>query len=484
MDIIVNDKDLTFKDIEETVFDICCKLAVEITQKILKEIDNTLMKERDKSKYRHKGLKEDHIRCVYGDVPYERAVYQTENEEGHKEFIYLLNDTLKMDTVGKISMNVCESIVGSATKMSFRDASEELNRNTKVNISHQAIWNVIQLFGDKLEKEEAALIRDYQKEAIEGGKKVSVLFEEADGVFIHLQGKDRPKRMSGKEIKVSTCYEGWNKDGELVGKVMSVGFEDGETFQQLREAEIKKRYDTEAVKLRVLNGDGADWVKKCEDPRTVFQLDRFHIYKKIREDIPDKKAQAEITALYDACRIKELLEYIRIYTDSIAGEDENGRKEKKALDLYGYLKNNEEYLISYMDRGIKVPEAPEGIIYKNLGTQENQNCSNITLRMKHRKTSWSISGGAHMGKILARFANRTVWDDIARYKDAVIESDKAPIVYKILSAAQVPEVVGKGNKNGNILTGHVVYRDAEMTLSRKAFLKIFANRNFSELIYR
>jgi hypothetical protein len=89
-----------------------------------------------------------------------------------------------------------------------------------------------------------------------------------------------------------------------------------------------------------------------------------------------------------------------------------------------------------------------------------------------------------MGKILARFANRTVWDDIARYKDAVIESDKAPIIYKILSAAQVPEVVGKGNKNGNVLTGHVVYRDAEMTLSRKAFLKIFANRNFSELIYR
>ena len=67
--------------------------------------------------------------------------------------------------------------------MSFRNASEELNRNTKIKISHQAIWNVIQLFGDKLEKEEAALIRDYQKEAIEGGKKVSVLFEEADGVF-------------------------------------------------------------------------------------------------------------------------------------------------------------------------------------------------------------------------------------------------------------------------------------------------------------
>ena len=54
---------------------------------------------------------------------------------------------------------------------------------------------------------------------------------------------------------------------------MSVGFEDGKTFQKLREAMIKKVYDTDAIKLRVLNGDGAEWVKNCEDPGTEFQLD-------------------------------------------------------------------------------------------------------------------------------------------------------------------------------------------------------------------
>ena len=137
-----------------------------------------------------------------------------------------------------------------------------------------------------------------------------------------------------------------------------------------------------------------------------------------------------------------------------------------------------------MDREIEIPKAPDGIIYKNLGTQENQNCSNITLRMKHRKTSWSIAGGDHMGKILARFANRTIWDDIAHYKDAIIESDKAAVVWNILSAGQAPKVDGKGNKTGNIQTGHILYREAAMTWSRKAFLKIFDNRNYSELIYR
>lgn len=484
MNTIVKDDVLTFKDIEEAIFTYHCQQAVKDTQEVLRKLDLQLMLERDRVKYRHKGRKKDHVRCVYGDVPYDRAVYETKNEEGHKEYVFLLNDALKMDTVGKMSMNTVESIIGSTTKMSFRDAAEELNRNTKINISHQGAWNVVQKFGEKLEKEEQAIIREYRKGAIEGGREVPVLFEEADGVFIHLQGKDRPSSMSGREIKVSTCYEGWNNKGELVGKVMSVGFEDGKTFQTLREAEIKKVYDTDFVKLRILNGDGADWVKNCEDPSTVFQLDRFHVYKKIREDIKDKEVQSMIVSLYDENKVEELLEYIQIYADSVAGDEEGNKKEKKALDLLKYLEKNKEYLVSYMERQIEIPEAPKGIIYKNLGTQENQNCSNITLRMKHRKTSWSISGGGHMGKILARFANRTIWDDIAHYKDAIIESDKTSVVWNILSAGQAPKVDGKGNKTGNIQTGHILYREAAMTWSRKAFLKIFDNRNYSELIYR
>lgn len=32
---------------------------------------------------------------------------------------------------------------------------------------------------------------------------------------------------------------------------MSAGFEDGKTFQKLRDATIKKKYNTEEVKLRV-----------------------------------------------------------------------------------------------------------------------------------------------------------------------------------------------------------------------------------------
>lgn len=103
---------------------------------------------------------------------------------------------------------------------------------------------MVQRFGEKLEEEEAEWIRDYENDAIKGGKEVLMLFEEADGVFLHLQGKDRPKRMGGKEIKLSTCYEGWNKKGRLAGKVMSAGFEEGKKFQKLRKMVIWTRYSS------------------------------------------------------------------------------------------------------------------------------------------------------------------------------------------------------------------------------------------------
>ena len=61
----------------------------------------------------------------------------------------LLDETLRMDTVGKMSLNLVESIVSATSKMSFRDAAEEINRNTEAEITFQSAWNVVQKFGEK-----------------------------------------------------------------------------------------------------------------------------------------------------------------------------------------------------------------------------------------------------------------------------------------------------------------------------------------------
>ena len=61
------------------------------------------------------------------------------------------------------------------------------------------------------------------------------------------------------------------------------------------------------------------------------------------------------------------------------------------MKLYKYLANNKEGLLPYDKRGIEISAPPKGMVYKGLGVQENQNCTVITLRMKHRRMRWSKS---------------------------------------------------------------------------------------------
>ena len=88
-------------------------------------------------------------------------------------------------------------------------------------------------------------------------------------------------------------------------------------------------------------------------------------------------------------KLDEMLEYIQIYAASVESPDEKDRKSQKALELYKYLDNNREGLLPYDRRGIRIAEPPEGMIYKGMGVQESQNCTVITLRMKHRRMRWS-----------------------------------------------------------------------------------------------
>lgn len=122
------------------------------------------------------------------------------------------------------------------------------------------------------------------------------------------------------------------------------------------------------------------------------------------------------------------------------------KKSKKARELYQYLSNNKEGLLPYQKRGIIIPEPPEGIIYKGMGTQENQNCTVITLRMKHRRMRWSVRGADNLAKALYRKENRELVETLDRYTDGLIFTMQMQEIVESLSAAKVPKKDGKGNK--------------------------------------
>lgn len=162
-----------------------------------------------------------------------------------------------------------------------------------------------------------------------------------------------------------------------------------------------------------------------------------------------------------------MLEYIQTYATSVESPDEKDKSSKKALELYEYLNNNKDGLLPYHKCGISIPEPKEGLLYKDMGIQENQNCTVITLCMKHRRMRWSVSGANNMAKALYRKENRELIQTIDRYTDGLVFTIQMQEIVEILSAAKAPKKYGKGNPYADIVSMHMPIIEVETEVVAK-----------------
>lgn len=475
MKSIVEESLITFKELEQKIFAYVCETAVEMTRIILEDYDKEIHADRDRSQYRDKGKRTTTIKTVYGDVTYERYVYQTMDEEGHRAFVYLLDEAVNMDKIGLISTNLAEKIASCVTENPYRVTADIISNTSGQKISHGGAWKLVQKLGERVSMEEELLVKQMNADKAEGSREIKVLFEEMDGVWLRMQGKDH-KSIPKQEMKVATVYEGWDKEdrsgSRLCGKKVIAGMEKSSEFHEKREAQIRSIYNADEIEYRILNGDGGSWIKDPYEPDTVFQLDRFHIRQEIKRKLnQDKEAAKAVEGLFEAERMEEMLSYIRIYADSVETDDEKDKRAKKAWELYQYLNNNKEGLMPYQKRGISLPEAPEGMRYGNMGVQENQNCTVITMRMKGNRKRWSEKGANNMAKVLYRKENKELWETINRYGEGLIFNIRMTELLTTLSAAKAPKRDGKGNPYIDVINMHVPMRDAVRTASRRAFAK-------------
>ena len=478
MNTIVNDGLISFKELEQKIFAFVCELGREITQVMLESYDKELAEGRDKKSYRGKGSRQTSIKTVYGEVTYSRRVYRTQTEDGQTAHVFLLDQAMQMDKIGLISTNLAEKIALTITESPYRVTADIISETCGQNISAQGVWNLVQRLGERIDEEEKYAVSQMNADQSEGTKSLPVLFEEMDGVWLHMQDEHH-KKMKKQEMKVFTMYEGWDAEKEkekrstLVGKTMLAGMEDGATFHEKREACIRQKYDADEIGQRILNGDGGSWIREPYDPDTIFQLDRYHIYQEILRKIKDKKAQQEIRNLFEEEKIDEMLEYIEVYATSVENPDKDDNRSKKARELLQYLSNNKQGLLPYDKQGISIPEPAEGLIYKHMGVQESQNCTVITLRMKHRRMRWSKAGANNLAKALYRRENKDLINTIERYTDGLIFTMQMKEVIEILSAAKSPKKDGKGDVYADIIKTHMPLFDAMQTASRKAFKRAF-----------
>ena len=411
MNTILAENLVSFTELGQKIFAFVCELGREITQIMLESYDKELAEGRDKKIYRDKGTRNTSIKTVYGEVSYSRRVYRTKNEEGQVEYIYLLDQAMQMDKIGLISTNLAEKIALTITESPYRVTADIINETCGQYISPQGVWNLVQRLGERIDEEETHAVQQMNADQTKGSKSIPVLFEEMDGVWLHMQDEHH-KKMKKQEMKVFTMYEGWDAEKEkenrstLLGKTMLAGMEDSNTFHEKREAGIRQKYDADEIGQRILNGDGGSWIKESYDVDAIFQLDRYHTYQEIQRKIQDKKAQKEIRDLLETEKIEEMLNYIEVYATSVERPDEKDKESKHARELLKYLRNNKHGLLPYDKQGIKIPEPSEGILYKQMGVQESQNCTVITMRMKHRRMRWSKAGANNLAKALYRKENK------------------------------------------------------------------------------
>lgn len=243
------------------------------------------------------------------------------------------------------------------------------------------------------------------------------------------------------------------------------GFSKAKEFQEYREAVIAKEFNLDEVRQRILNADGASWIKKVKDKSTCFQLDPFHRNKAVKEKIHEEAARDAILELLKEEDIEELFRYLEIYQNSLSDEDEI----EDAEELIRYYENNREGLLPYQSQKLKLPKPPEGLEYRNMGTMENHVWSVIAKRMKHGHRSWSRRGGNHLAKILAKKCSGKLCAVTERLRRPVFEEERVEELYgEILMSAKAPKKDGKGYQYPAI--GHVVGLDGKIQGERKRLL--------------
>ena len=146
------------------------------------------MNNRDKKKYRHKGLRETSVNTVMGEAKYKRVMYEI-CEDGVTKTVYLLDKVLNISAEGKVSSNLVEKVIETVPVTdSYRKSEKVIEETTNTTLSHEKIRNIVVKIGERItnkEKEERKLFD--KKQLIAGLKEVTALFEEADGLWINLQ---------------------------------------------------------------------------------------------------------------------------------------------------------------------------------------------------------------------------------------------------------------------------------------------------------
>jgi len=411
----------------------------------LEDWDTELMESRDKIRYRHRGKDKNTIKTAIGEVEYYRVRYDIIDNGIKTGSVYLLDEAIGITGSGKFSELMSELIVTACCEGSYRDAAREVREMTGQTISQMSAWNVVQAVGKQINRQELHSARLAAKGKGIGMLEVPVLHEEQDGIWLKLQGKDRKRHGISKEMKLAIAYDGAKQTGkdryELTNKTACAGFESIEKFFKRKEGMIAATYNVDEIEMRLLGGDGAKWIRRSEIDETVhYQLDTYHRNRAIMQYVSDVDARKNITKILYSKDIDFLLTVIQAYADSTMDEIEKNNYQQ----LHTYFTSNKDGLVPIHRRGLNIPEAPKGKVYRRLGAMESNVFTIIGNRMKGRRACWSIKGGNNLARLLCLKHTNRLSGFMAHLSRCVIPEQYSEEISVKASATEFLKDVGKG----------------------------------------
>ncbi len=448
---IDNRKFGSFEELEKFGWETGLIIGQKIIRAGLELKDKQLAAERDTKRYRDKGLRKTSIKTRSGTVEYRRRVYTDLcAEAGESRTVYLLDESMGLEKIGNCSPGLCKLVASAVCRSSYRGGASEVSDLSGQTISAQGAWDIVQELGRRQHRRAEQNAKLAKASQGRGTIETPILYEEGDGIWLHLQGESRRQNGRSKEMKVGIAYDGvrWieNEEGKkrriLNNKIAYAGFETAKEFRRNKEGLVASRFKTETIKLRVVNGDGASWIQKAKGEKKITVLDAFHRNKKIRECVKDPEKAELIAGVLHEGDADALLEYIEAAIESVTEEEEaSGLQE-----LYDYYKENKESLSGYYDRGIEIPPTREpGVLHHaRLGSMESNVFTLIGNRMKGRRFNWSIEGANNLSIILCAYHTTGMEGLFAEMPGDPVEKEVWKDEGRPLQARENPLSIGKG----------------------------------------
>ena len=433
--INITENVIKFNDLEEKMW----KKKMEEGQKELREqlrkIDDLLLKNKNNKELEAKDFRPTTIKCKFGDIKIYRRRYKLKIKE-KVEWVYLLDVYLELGYSGLYSQSIVEMVVKEATEKSYRKTAETIRETTNVSITHTAARKILIDFAENhIEKIEKEKLKLYEKGYIEGQKEEKIIYEESDGIYIAKQNrkKNKEKRKGKKlksEIKIGIIHEGFEKrysnDFRIKNKQMVATISSAKYFKRLVDMTIGTTYKESSLERIIINADGAGWCKViAESPKERYQLDMFHIQKKITETVTDKEYKKMMSEVVKTDKPEDVFNIIFNYKVELE-HDKKEEELKKVNELEEYLRNNKEGLLRYQyDLGLTQEEIEklEETEYRNLGTEESQMYCGCRKRMKKNRTSWGDRGAEAMVKVISYIKSNLLKDLITGKMEKEIQKE-------------------------------------------------------------